>query len=240
MPSFQVRIQENMRKSKSNRKKQKQFDSSDSSGIQFTEDKIQAMKNLAAQIAKSMSQTQKKTSIQLELEEERKKKIEDRKELKKLTPQGLLHYNHDKAKTFEDTSINKIDDSEAKVEFSEALEYSKRTAILHQALVSGKIKEPVKIKKKADELLKKVTKEDDRDPLEKYKKKYGERNDEKRKKKKRDKRKTEVDHSGIVDGEEVEGLVKTETKKIRGDKKQDCSEAQDNFVLGRLFQKKGK
>lgn len=192
------------------------------------------MKNMAAQIAKSMSQTQKKTSVQLELEEERQKKLKEKAELKKLTPQALFHYNKDRAKAQEDTSINKIDDSEAKVGFSEALEYSEKTAKLHHALVLGK-KEPDKIAKKVDDIRNKVVKRDNRDPLEKYKMQSSTTEQKKKKKEK-----IIVDRSGTIDGEEVNGLVRTEMKKIKKKKNEVNSEAQDDFVLGKLFEKKGK
>lgn len=227
-----------MRKSKSTKKKINSSENSDTTKIQFTDDKIQAMKNLAAQIAKSFPETQRKTSVQIEVEAERQEKLKERQELKKLTPQALLHYNHDRANAKEDTSVNKIDDSEAKVGFSEALEYSEKTAKLHHALVSGKIKEPDKIVKKVEDIRKKVIKNHNKDPLEKYKKEYGERDiSVSEKSKKREK--TKVDYTGIVDGEQVDGLVRRESKKAKKDKKQTSSEIQDDFVLGKLFQKKG-
>lgn len=224
-----------MKKSKSKTKKRAQSENSDNAAIQFTEDKIQAMKNMAAQIAKSLSQTQKKTTAQLQLEEERLKKMKERQELKKLTPQALFHYNKDKAKVREDTSINKIDDSEAKVGFSEALKYTEKTAKLHHALVEGKIKEPGKIAKKVDDIRSKVVKQDKRDPLEKYKKQSASEEQKKQKKEK-----IIVDRSGTVDGEEVTGLVRTEMKKVKKKKNEVPTDAQDDFVLGKLFEKKGK
>lgn len=231
-----------MKKNKSSKKKGKQSNNSENTDIQFSDDKILAMKNLAAQIAKSLSQNQNKTAMQLELDEDRQRKLSEKKELKMLTPQALFHYNKDKALIREDTSINKIDDSEAKVGFSEALDYSEKTSKLHYALVSCKNKEPAKIVKKVDVIRKKVVKENSRDPLEKYKKESGISNyaQQKNKKRKKDKEKIIIDHSGTLDGEEVDGLVKTETKKARKEKNQQLTENQDDFVLGKLFHKKGK
>lgn len=230
-----------MGKSKIKKKKVTQSEDSENSEVQFTQDKIQAMKNLAAQIAKSLSQTQKKTSIELEFEEERQQKLQEKAELKKLTAQALFHYNKDKANAQEDRSVNKIDDFEAKVGFSEALKYSEQTAKLHHALVTGKIKEPEKISKKVVDIKKKVIKEDQRDPLEKYKKESAQATERlcKKNKKKKDKEKVTVDRSGIIDGEEVSGLVRTEVKKIKNDNKQEVSQTQDDFVLGKLFERKG-
>lgn len=235
-----MRIQENIRNNKLNKKKRSHSKNSNEVEIQFDEDKIQAMKNKAAEIAKSLSQTQKKTTFQLDLEEERQKKLKEREELKKLPPQALLHYNKDKANVQDDTSVNKIDDSEAKVGFEEALKYSEKTAKLHHALVLGKIKEPDKIVNKVQNIRKEVIKNDNENPLQKYLEKYGERSStsSKSKEKKRSKEKTVIDHSGLVDGEAVNGLVRTE-KRISKKKKKDNVESPDDFVLGKLLQKKG-
>lgn len=198
------------------------------------------MKNMAAEIAKSLSQTQQKTSVQLDLEEERHKKYKERTELKKLSPQALLHYNKDKANIQEDTSINRIDDLEAKVGFDEALKYSEKTAQLHHALVLGKIKEPDKIVNTVKIIRKKVVKNDTVDPLQKYVNEYGEgsRQTSKKNEKKLKKEKTIIDHSRVIDGEEVNGLIRTEKKVIKK-KNNENIESHDDFVLGKLFKKKG-
>lgn len=183
--------------------------------VTFTDDKIQQMKNLAQQIAKSMSQKQetnddkiKKSSFQLELEEERQKKQEEREKLKKLTAAELLQLNRLKAVQKPDDSLNKIDDFDTNVSFSKALKHSERTSKLYHDLNREKRK-----KRKLSD-------------------------DEKSNKKSKIVKCT-VDMSGTVDGEKVEGLLKCETKKKKSKKIHSTDEQQDNYILEKLFSKKG-
>ncbi|KAJ8971308.1 hypothetical protein NQ314_000786 [Rhamnusium bicolor] len=121
------------------------------------------MKNLAQQIAKTLSHKKEdpaipKTSYQLELEEERQRKLKDKQELKKLTPQELLIYNKEKAKHVKNDTINKIDGCETNASFSKALEYSEKTAKLHHVFNSGKIKDPDVVVEKVVNIRKRITK----------------------------------------------------------------------------------
>lgn len=228
-----------MNSKKNNRSKKSKESSVENSDIKFSEDKIQAMKNLAQQIAKSMSRPEaKKTSLQIELEEERQKKLKEKQELKQLTPETLLLYNREKVNCQEDTSVNKIDNSEAKVGFSEALEYAETTAKLHHVLNTSKRKEPVEIIEKVQNIHKNITK-DSENPLEKYKQLSSSSQINKKEKKKKGRDRIKVDTSGTIDGERVDGLVKSEVKKIKKDKSSTNNETYDDFVLGKLFHKKG-
>lgn len=197
--------------------------------FQFSEDKIQAMKNLAQQIAKSLSGSKKteepvkKTSFQLELEEERRKKLEEKEFLKTLTPTELRDYNRQKLNQKDDSDINKIDDHDTNVDFSKALEITEKTAEIYHEFAANKADES-EAAQKYSSLINQVAKkkEDDRG---------------KRRKRKENKK---VDKSGRVDGEVVEGLVKREVKRNK-EKKNLSSEnvSQDDYVLEKLFNKKG-
>ncbi|CAH1164078.1 unnamed protein product [Phaedon cochleariae] len=221
-----VRIQESMKKKKE--LKSKKLKKSD---VQFTEDKLQQMKNLAHQIAKSL--TKPKSILPPELEEEKLQKLKEKEEIKTLSPQALLDYNREKAKQKETASINKIDNCEATVSFSEALEYSEKTAKLHHVLNSSKADHCTVIQK-AQIIHQKITKEPEQ-LIEKYKKSKPKNVG----KEKRKKDKAIVDTSGKIDGEIVDGLVKTEIKRQKKSKKEENVETHDDYVLGKLFQKKG-
>nr|XP_023014633.1 DNA excision repair protein ERCC-6-like isoform X1 [Leptinotarsa decemlineata] len=225
-----VRIQDNIKKK--NKKKKSGKSTIQEPENLFTEEKIQQMKNLAQQIAKSLSK--QPSSFQLELEEERLKKLQEKEALKKLTPQELLQYNKKKA-IEEKPAVNEIDGSEAKVSFSEALEYSKKTAELHHDLISHK-KDPLEAKKTVDEIHKQITKA----PVILLDEFTKDREKSPKREKKKRKNKCVTDISGTIDGEQVEGLVKTEVKKRKKEKKLTAdSESQDDYVLGKLFQKTG-
>ncbi|KAG5895534.1 hypothetical protein JTB14_010678 [Gonioctena quinquepunctata] len=227
-----VRIQETLEKKKKEKKMKKSKSSSKDTGVNFTEDKIQQMKNLAQQIAKSLSK--KPTPYQRELEDERQRKLQEKNTLKQLTPQELFHYNKVKANEIEPVG-NKIDGYEAKVSFSEALQYSEKTAKLHHELNSHKT-DPAEAVKTVEEIHKVITKEPVK-LIESFTKNHKE--SPKCEKKKR-KNKCVVDVTGTIDGERVDGLVKTEIKKEKRHKKQKSeTESQDDYVLGKLFQKKG-
>ncbi|RZC35270.1 DNA excision repair protein ERCC-6-like [Asbolus verrucosus] len=206
-----VKIQERL---KEKRKKVKKEDP-----VQFSEDKIQEMKNLAQQIAKSIAQSEKteiqKTPYQVELEEERRKKLEEKEELKKLTPVELMYLNREKAQEKPESRGNRVDDCETDVSFSTALEYSETNAKLYNELKREKIKNFER-------------KEGDLSFRQKHKKS-----------KREDIFKSVVDNTGTVDGEKVDGLLKTEIKKVKKNKKVNQSESQDQYVLEKLFSKKG-
>ncbi|XP_044263689.1 DNA excision repair protein ERCC-6-like [Tribolium madens] len=183
--------------------------------FQFSEDKIQAMKNLAQEIAKSISKPQEqvqKSSYQIQLEEERQEKLKMKKELKQLTPLELMYLNREKAKERPESRSNKVDDCDTHVSFSKALEYSEKNAKLYHELKCEKVKKDEKRKSGS----KKKTSKD------------------------KDIFKTVIDNTGSIDGEKVDGLVKTEIKKLR--KKHEAGktiESQDDYVLEKLFSKKG-
>ncbi|XP_056636505.1 DNA excision repair protein ERCC-6-like [Diorhabda sublineata] len=212
-----VRIQEKLKEKKSKRK-------SKTSDTFFSEDKIQQMKLLAQQIARSL--TKKPTNLQIELNAEKMEKQEERQEMKTLDVGELLRYNKEK-EMYQGTNefVNKIDDCEAVVGFSEALEYSEKTAKLHNNLKRGKdIDKIVNDVKKAKRSVTKT-------PVKLI---------TKFKKRKRDKSDM-VDTSGKVDGEKIEGVVRREIKKNKRKHKNPSgvNKQQDDFILGKLFQKKG-
>lgn len=254
------------------RKKPKVITSGDNNlpEVEFTEDKIQAMKNLAQQIAKTFSQKEErpstsKTSFQLELELERQEKLKEKQELKKLTAQELLRYNKQKANQREEDTINKVDGCETSVSFSSALEYSEKTADLHRVLVSGKVKDPSIVVNKVKDIQSNIVKtnknamseakgmdlsdcsnntisEGRTSSIGESSRKYSEcdRSSKRYKKKKSHKEKCHIDTSRTIEGEEVEGLVKSETKKVKVKKHtSERKTSQDDFILGKLFSKKG-
>ncbi|CAH0551599.1 unnamed protein product [Brassicogethes aeneus] len=231
---IQERIQ-NETKTKRNKKKSMEVPTED---LKFTDDKIQAMKDLAKKISAGMTgkkEEVKKTGYQKELDEERQKKLKEKAELKKLTPMELIIYNRKKAEQKQQEALNKIDDLDTNASFSKALEFSEKTSKLYHDLTLKKIKE-IDVKNNEEE--KKAEKP------EKIKRKRSESEDEenprkKHKKKSKDKSKNViVDTSRKVDGEEIEGLVKSEiTKKKK--KEMEKSRKEDNFVLEKLFSKKG-
>lgn len=221
-------MEEKMKEKEINKpKKKKKLPAED---FQFSEDKIQAMKNLAQQISKSLSaskkteeeeQPVKKTSYQLELEEERRKKLEETEFLKTLTPTELRDYNRKKLNQKDDSDINKIDDHDTNVDFSKALEITEKTAEIYHKFAAKEADESEAAQKYSSLINQVAKKEDDRG---------------KRKKRKKDKK---VDKSGKVDGEVVEGLVKREVKKNKEKKSVENNVSQDDYVLEKLFNKKG-
>lgn len=191
--------------------------------IEFSEDKIQAMKNLAQQIAKSITpntvkEEQKKSSIQIEIEEERLRKLEDKEILKTLTPVELRELNRKKLEKTDNDDINKLDDVDTNVSFSKALEVTEKTAQLYN-----------KVKNKKD-----VEK-----GVEQYSKLVQEVAKNKPKKKDVKNVHTIKDTSDKVDGEIVEGVIKKEIKKHLNQENSKKSLSQDDYVLSKLFNKKG-
>lgn len=196
-----VRMQEKIKEKKSTNK------------VEFSKDKIKAMKDLAQQIAKSLEP--KKDAYQLELQEERNNKLKEKQKLKQLTPQELMEYNRLKASYQEDDKINKIDDAITQNTFEQALEQSSKTATMYRKLTSGQLK--ASSSKEVE---------------------TSSSSDKKTKKRKRNKEPS-VDTSGKIDGENVEGLVKRETKKVSKRAKTSNNESRDNYILEHLFSKKG-
>lgn len=226
----------------------------DKETIQFSDVKIQAMKDLAQQIARGMSsksvnvvEEDPKTSYQLKLEEERRTKLEEKAKLKHLTPPELLMYNKQKLlnNKNEDDIANKFDDCDTNASFSKALEYSEKTLKLYHRLKSEKVhkiveEEAVNDSDKviAEELPVQAIAVKDKIKKKKTKKK--------RDNKERSKSEENfVDDSGTVDGEQVEGLLKLEIKMKKNKAKHKSSSnsneaAQNEYILEKLFMKKGK
>lgn len=190
--------------------------------IEFSQDKIQAMKNLAQQIAKSIapSTTVKdestKTSVQIELEEDRMKKLEEKEKLKTLTPMELRELNRKRLEKSDDDDVNKLDDFDTNVSFSKALEVTEKTAELY-----NKVKKRKEVEKEVEQysnLVQEIANTG----------------------KKTDKKSTVVDTSGKVDGEIVEGVVKKVIKRHKEKEDSKKSLSQDDYVLNKLFNKKGR
>lgn len=191
--------------------------------VVFSEDKIREMKNLAQQISKNLTQNnkpeQQKNSFELEMKLERIERKGEKEYLKTLTPMELLQYNRQKLQKTEDTSINEMDGYKTDITFSKALDISQKTAKLH-----------VELQRKRDIL---------NDLNEINKEKLGSFDSQKLNK---GKSKVVVDTSGRIDGEVINGLVKTEIKKDKTKKsksREHATETQDDYVLNKLFSKKG-
>lgn len=205
-----VKIQE-----KIDEKKAKKKDKTEENTVTFTEDQVKSMKELAQQIAKSITQKLKpepvKDAYQLELEEQRKAKLEKRAKLKQLSPQELIDYNRWKAAQ-QEIKLNTLDDKIAPVSFDQALEQSSKNANLYHKISTKQIK------LKTIKALKRKLEDSEETPA------------------KRKKHTSSIDTSGKIDGEPVEGLVKRETKKLYS-KVSKCDK--DNNILEHLFLKKG-
>lgn len=212
-----VSMQERMKEA---RKKKK----SEPKEVLFSEDKIQAMKSLAQQIAKSIAaknteeKTVEKSSFQIEVEEERQRKLAEKETLKTLTPVELRELNRKKMEKVDDDDVNKIDDFDTNVSFSKALEVTEKTAQLYTK---------VKKKRTADKEAEEYSKLVEQVAIKKKEKSRKEKTKE-----------GAVDRSGKVDGEVVEGLLKREVKRHKEkEKNKECT--QDDYVLSKLFNKKG-
>lgn len=201
-----VKIQEHLLE-KEKLKKEKKLAKLKSKEI-FSDEKVEQMKLLAKKLAQDLEKEKKSkmTSYQKELEKQRLEKKMIRDELIKLPPQDLMNLNREKVEIIENPSINKIDDSKASCSFTDALEVADKNAKLYHKLVDGKLKMEIELKEK------KV---------------------EEKVKKKKNKHREKIDNSGIIDGEKVEGLVKTSTNK----KKEETTN--DDFILSKLFSNKG-
>ncbi|KAK9873709.1 hypothetical protein WA026_002066 [Henosepilachna vigintioctopunctata] len=201
------------------RKKKKPDNDNDKKEIVFSEDKIEKMKSLAQQLSKSIGSSiskTKKTAYQKELEEERLEKKKYKQELKRLTPNELLQLNREKTNHVESDTTNKVDDQETSCSFSQALNVAETKSDLYHRLVEGKLD--------ISNLIQNVEK-DETLVKEKVKKRTkGE--------------KARVDKSGKIDGEKVEGLIKSEKKKI-DHIDDDQSTNSNDFILNKLFSSKG-
>lgn len=207
-----ISMEEKIKKKKGKRK---------APAVQFTDDKIEKMKQLAAQIAKNISETTKTNTdnldlMQKDLMEERQAKLAERAQLKKLTPVELLQYNRDKLLPVEEP-VNQLDDCDTDVNFTKALVISEKAADLYKTA-----KENSKNINAATEEYKSLTTAFAKP------------------KKDKSKHKIQDDFSGNVEGEQIEGVVKRETKKVEKKiKPVHEDEKQDNYILGKLFAKKG-
>lgn len=231
-----VNLQERINNKKNNKKdKQKSCTSQD---YQFSDEKIQAMKNLAQRISKSITDKNsdklplpKKSSYQLELQGERTQRLHEKESLKSLTPLELRAFNRRKMDQIEDLT-NKIDDYNTNISFSTALQISERSSKLYNDWRENKIT--------------------DIDGTMRYKDLIGTNVEKslsctstliesKRKDKQKKKSDTKVDMSGVVDGEVVEGLLRSETKKRKNKEatQDNCTEVQNDYILEKLFFKKG-
>lgn len=217
--------------------------------LKLSEDKVEKMKRLAHEIAMSMSQEKvSKSGYQKELESERQQKLEERKELKKMSAAELFIYNRNKAKQEVDDSFNKIDDCDTKISFDQALEYSEHTAELYHDINNGKIKAEdllVADEKSTDEPTEKKKDAKDSNNKRKRRSSDGDNNDSRSKRiKKKDKRSNSkdvtVDTSGELDGEKIEGLVKREITNKKKRSEECVTQKDDDYVLAKLFRKKGK
>lgn len=180
--------------------------------ITFSDEKLEAMKSLAQQIAKSLG-AKPQSGYRKELEEERKDKLESRAKLKSLTPLELRKVNRKQTEGNDKEDVNKYDGHKTKYDFDKALKVASRTATVYSHLkhtTGKKHSNPKKVRKRKNK-----------------------------------KEKIEVDNSGMIDGERVEGLMKTEVH--RNKKENDSTEAgssktdtQDNYVLETLLSKKGR
>lgn len=189
------------------------------------------MKNLAQQIAKSIRSSGdpvsevKKTPYQKELEEERAEKLKEKAYLKTLTPMELRILNRQKLNEKEDIA-NKIDDRETNISFSNALSMSEKTSKVYRDIKIHKLKLD------DSNCVASTSSEENSNLMKKHKSKH-----KKKKSKNKDRDKVNIDTSGTVDGEAVEGLVKREIKSK--EKHKNKNEQQDDYVLEKLFSRKG-
>lgn len=222
-------MQERINKKK-DEEKGKQTGSSTS--VTFSNEKLEAMKNLAQQIAKSIGK-EPQSQYQKELEEERKEKLESRSKLKALTPVELREINRKKAQRKKEDDNNTYDGVETKYGFDEALTVASRTADVYNHLKSSKLAS-ASSSGNSSKCQDSLDHNESKDTTVKAKKNHK----HKRKSRKRKRDKIEVDSTGMIDGEHVEGLVKTEMQK-KNTNDVTRPESQDNYVLETLLSKKG-
>lgn len=220
-------MQERMKEKAAKKKKRKEKNNSDSD-FSFSEDKIEQMKKLAQEISKRITETKsdppktvKKSSFEIELEEEKEARKAEREYMKSLTPQELMEYNRKKLLTKGDSLINKVDGIETEASFSKALEISEETSGIYHKIKEDKL-EVDKAIEKYNSLTKPIKKKEvkSKNRRNKVKNRY------------------EEDNPRLVDGEEVEFVVKKEINSKKGSDKATLSQKQDQYVLERLFSKK--
>ncbi|KAK9731582.1 SNF2-related domain [Popillia japonica] len=222
-----ISMQERMKEKAAKKKKRKEKNNSDSD-FSFSEDKIEQMKKLAQEISKRITETKsdppktvKKSSFEIELEEEKEARKAEREYMKSLTPQELMEYNRKKLLTKGDSLINKVDGIETEASFSKALEISEETSGIYHKIKEDKL-EVDKAIEKYNSLTKPIKKKEvkSKNRRNKVKNRY------------------EEDNPRLVDGEEVEFVVKKEINSKKGSDKATLSQKQDQYVLERLFSKK--
>lgn len=202
--------------------KKKSKSSKNTSKIQFSDEKLKMMKELAAKISKSLNTTQPKvdkTLEQLDLEEEQNERRIRKEQLKKLTAPELHLLNREKSQMKIEDPINKVDEIETEVSFDKALEITEQTAQLYHEIKHNRNKEGEIVSKysKLTENIEKPTKQSKESPKKQKKKNCAE----------------------FID-QPIEGLLKSETKKIKlRTVAVDKPEKQDQYVLDKLFSKKG-
>lgn len=191
------------------------------------------MKALAQQIAKNISagssarneKVMNKTSYRIALNEERRQKLKKRDSLKKLNPMELQLLN---CKTLEQRDVsnntNKVDDEDASIDFSSALDIADKSTVLYRNLN----------KNNSMKIIKNAVSVASTSVSEKY-------NEDGVKKEQREafSNRMNVNRSRKIDGEVVEGLVRIEVKK-QNSKFPQKHRSQDDYVLNKLFNKKGK
>ncbi|XP_076268276.1 DNA excision repair protein ERCC-6-like isoform X1 [Rhynchophorus ferrugineus] len=217
-----VKIQEKIKEKKPRKRKPKSGEAEDADqAVQFSQDKIEQMKALAQRIARNMSGESdkgkgevKKTYVQIELEKERQEKLKEKQKLKSLSAPELIEYNRLKARPKIEEESNKLDDNTTNISFDKALEHSSKTASLYHHKLQNKIP-PVNCSSSSGQIKEEITETQQTCNKRKHKE--------------------SVDTSGRIDGEDVEGLVKREKKKLKTEK----SVTNDNFILEHLFSKKG-
>lgn len=210
-----------------------------STSVTFSTEKVEAMKNLAQQIAKSIGE-KPKSQYQKELEEERKEKLELRSKLKSLTPVELRELNRKKTQCKEEDNTNKYDDVQTKYGFDEALTVASRIADVYNHLKNSKLASASSGDNSISSSSKCQDSTDHKESKDNRRRKGKKSHKHKRKSRKVKREENEVDDTGMIDGEHVDGLLKTvvQKKKIK-DKDVNSTETQDNYVLETLLSKKG-
>ena len=200
--------------------------------VNFSDDKIKQMKLLAQQLAKKFGKGNKTDDVQrkkrkvgheVEDEIEKTRKQNERDHMKKLTPQQLLEHNRQKDCNFEDKSINRIDGFETDVSFSKAMKITETTSDIYHEMKANTLDYDA-ARNKYDSVTGIV-----------------DLNESNLVKKRKVEEKVTVDTSGTIDGQKIEGLLKREKKKFKKGQKHNNSNAQqDDYVLEKLFAKKGR
>ncbi|XP_017786360.1 PREDICTED: DNA excision repair protein ERCC-6-like [Nicrophorus vespilloides] len=184
--------------------------------IEFSDDKREKMRELAAKIAKNISVPKEIMTVeQVQLESERKKRMLEKQELKTMSAVELLQRNREKSNQPDvQEASNKLDDHETEVSFTKALIISEKSAELYNEARSAPAKIDVAVEKYEN-----LTKIFAKKSKGKKPKKY------------------EDVAPVMIDGQVVQNLVKKEVQSIKVDKS--SSQSQDQYVLEKLFSKNG-